>query len=54
MSDCPKDADTTESPNLCRERINDDDGCIFICTRKKGHNGKHHAHGPQGSCCKVW
>ena len=47
-SSCPKDADTTKTP--CRKVC--PTGLPFICTRPRGHKGKHHAHG--GRCFAVW
>ena len=54
MVKCPRDADNTENPDMCKERLNDKEGCIFICTRKKGHKGQHHAHGGSDYCCNAW
>ena len=53
--DCPKDADTTKTP--CRKVC--PTGLPFICTRPRGHKGKHHAHGGKhhahgGRCFAVW
>jgi len=26
----------------------------YICNRKKGHQGEHHAHAGGKDCCHVW
>jgi len=48
---CPKDADNTKEGFYCNERYLDGS---FLCTRKKGHRGAHHAHGLYETCCVVW
>lgn len=50
---CPEDADTTEIGMCVHIHLN---GIPYLCTRKKGHKGEHHAHGPmpKGKCHKVW
>ena len=53
---CPIDADITKQILNCGKQKKDkDDGELWpwICTRKKNHKGKHHAHGC-GECCRVW
>ena len=48
---CPKDANYTPGIIMCREPSE----CLcYVCTRKKGHKGEHHAHGDSGHCCAVW
>ena len=27
---------------------------MFVCTRKDGHKGKHHAHDECGNCYEIW
>lgn len=47
---CPKDADC--SSKKCGAHSKRE---LFACTRKKGHKGKHHAHGLNyGVCFIAW
>jgi hypothetical protein len=49
---CPKDADIMYDGQQCNA-INKEKK--YMCSRKKGHKGKHHAHGAvAGSCYAVW
>ena len=50
MCDC-KDADQDESGNDC-DAISKEP---YLCTRPKGHDGPHHAHGTiPGDCMEIW
>ena len=45
--ECPKDADC---PHVFRcPKISNG----YRCTRRRGHGGKHHAHGC-GECFEIW
>ena len=48
---CPEDADKTKDDKMCRAF---NSGELGICTRLKGHKGKHHAHCNDDSCLRVW
>ena len=48
---CPSDADRAE--DLCG-RKKKEDGYVWTCTRKTGHEGFHHAHSPLGRCIRKW
>jgi hypothetical protein len=47
---CPEDSNMTDEGKKCRVRSRN----MMTCTRKKGHRGKHHAHGMAGNCYEVW
>lgn len=49
---CPEDADMDpdEEPK-CRALLSVGK---YLCTRRKGHEGEHHAHGDAGTCFKKW
>lgn len=48
---CPKDADEYDESNPCPNNR----GGGYVCTRKRRHKGKHHAHQIHtGECLAVW
>ncbi len=49
MAKCPKDADTNNLNNAWCYAIKDG----YVCTRDKGHKGKHHAH-VGDKCLAIW
>jgi len=51
---CPKDADTTAFKDQCMELFQKTHNTAYRCTRKKGHEGYHHAHNFRRKCIKVW
>lgn len=52
---CPLDAsalsNTIECDHIIIDQVADID---WGCTRKKGHKGRHHAHGLNGKCYASW
>lgn len=48
MKQCPKDCN--EAYHMCNKISKDG----WLCTRKKNHKGKHHAHGSDEKCFKTW
>ena len=46
---CPKDANDYNKDECCAMSETG-----YMCSRIKGHKGKHHAHDHENACLQVW